>query len=282
MSASGVAIVTDSTADIAAEIAAENEITVVPLAVSFGADTFVDGDLTQEQFFARMAIEPRLPTTSQPPPGAFEEAYARLLETASSVVSIHISNRLSGTIESARQAAERFGDRVTVIDSLNLSWGLALQVVEAARAARAGSDVAAIAARVADARKRLGLIVGLDSLDNLARGGRIGRVSAFLGSVLDIKVTLCVDEQGEFQPVGRDRGERAAITRTLAWVERHMGAARRGSFAVGHAMGLERARGLADALRERYEVDELVIYEAGSVICAHTGSGWGVAVLPAT
>lgn len=277
---SKVAIITDSTADIPSDMADERAITVVPLSVNFGEETVPDGTLSQEDFFARMASEAHLPTTSQPAPGLFVEAYERALEKATSVVSVHISNRLSGTLDSARQAAAQFQGRVHVFDSLNLSWGLALQVMEAVRMSREGLDATEIVARLTPVRGRARQIVGLDSLDNLARGGRIGRVSAFMGSMLNLKVTLTVDPAGEFQPLARSRGERAALDHTLAWVAEKMGSARSGSFAVGYALAPDRAERLATAIRERFEVDDLVVYPAGSVICAHTGTGWGVAVLP--
>lgn len=275
------AVVTDSTADIPASIAQQHGIRVVPLSVSFGSDTMADGTLTQPEFFARMAAESQLPTTSQPSVGAFVEAYEKALETAESVVSVHISNRLSGTIESAMQAAEQFPGRVHVHDSLNLSWALAFQVVEAAKLAAEGLSPDAALEHLARVRERVRLIVGLDSLDNLARGGRIGKVSAMLGAMLNLKVTLTVDANGAFEPLARSRGEKAALAHTLEWVAEKMGSARRGSFAVGYAMEPNRAQRLAEELRGRYEIDELVIYEAGSVICTHTGTGWGVAVLPA-
>lgn len=278
----GIAVITDSTADIPAELASERRVAVVPLSVSFGDETIVDGTLSQTEFFDRMRVEPQLPTTSQPSPGGFVEAYERALQTASQVVSVHISHRLSGTIDSARQAAEQFGDRVHVFDTLNLSWGLGLQVMEAVRLAEQGLSAEAVVERLGAVRDRVRLIVGLDSLDNLARGGRIGKVSAFLGSMLNLKVTLTVDAEGAFQPVARNRGERAALDHTLEWVAEKMGGATRGSFAVGYAMEPGRAERLAQAIRDRYEVDELVVYAAGSVICAHTGTGWGVAVLPAS
>lgn len=281
MSKRGFAVITDSTADLPRPIVEALGIIVVPLSVSFGEDTLVDGSISQQEFFARMRASSILPTTSQPPVGAFVEAYERALETAEEVVSVHISNRLSGTIESARQAAERFSGRVHVFDSLNLSMAFGLQVIEAARAAADNASVESALERVADVRDRVRMIVGLDSLDNLAKGGRIGRVSAFLGSMLNLKVTLTVDEEGSFQPVERNRGEKAALAHTLAWVGERMGDVRRGSFAVGHALSAERAMRLADELRARYEVDELIMYEAGAVICAHTGTGWGVTVLPA-
>jgi len=275
------AIVTDSTADIPAGLSRERGVTVVPLAVSFGDETMQDGALTQAQFFERMGREPQLPTTSQPAPGAFVEAYSRLLETSQEVLSIHISNKLSGTLESAHQAAAEFPGRVHVFDSLNLSWGLALQVMEAVRLADTGLDSASVIEALEAVRSRVRLIVGLDSLDNLAKGGRIGKVSAFMGSMLNLKVTLTVDSEGAFQPVARSRGERAALDHTIEWVTQQMRNNARGRFAVGCALFPERAERLAEAIRERFDVEELVLYEAGSVICAHTGTGWGVALLPA-
>jgi len=281
MSRQSFAVVTDSTADMPVHIAEKHAITVVPLSVSFGTDTMDDGALSQKEFFARMNESPLLPTTSQPPVGAFVDVYAKALEQASSVVSVHISNRLSGTIESARQAAAQFPGRVHVFDSLNLSWGLAFQVVEAAKLASQGLGSDAALIHLARVRERVKLIVGLDSLDNLARGGRIGKVSAFFGSMLNVKVTLTVDQNGEFVPLARNRGEKAALAHTLDWVAEKMDGATRGSFAVGHAMAPERADRIAESLRQRYDIDDLVIYEAGSVISTHTGTGWGVAVMPA-
>lgn len=274
------AVVTDSTADISPSIAADESVTVVPLSVSFRDETFVDGVLSQSEFFERMAASPELPHTSQPPVGAFVEAFERALETADQVISVNISNRLSGTIESARQAAEQFAGKVHVFDSLNLSWGLAWQVLDAAASARRGLDVDAALASLESVRDRVRLIVGLDSLDNLARGGRIGRVSAFLGSMLDLKVTLTVGADGAFVPVARSRGEQRALRHTLDWLALQVGDSSRASFAIGYASDKGRAERLANAIRERFDVARIVVYEAGSVICTHTGSGWGVAVLP--
>lgn len=274
------AVVTDSTADIPPSIAAEESVTVVPLSVSFQDETFVDGVLSQREFFERMAAAPELPHTSQPSVGAFVEAFERALATADEVISVNISNRLSGTIESARQAAEQFAGKVHVFDSLNLSWGLAWQVLDAASSARQGRDVDAALKSLESARERVRLIVGLDSLDNLARGGRIGRVSAFVGSMLDLKVTLTVAPDGAFVPVARSRGEQRALKHTLDWLAQQVGDADTASFAIGYAADEGRAHRLANAIRERFDVARLVVYEAGSVICTHTGSGWGVAVLP--
>jgi len=279
--ANSVAIVTDSTADIPPEMAGREGITVVRLITTFPDGTaFRDGDLTQAEFFERMGRARALPTTSQPPVGAFEEVYERLLETFAHVVSIHVSERLSGTIESARAAAERFGDRVRIVDSRNLSWGLGWQVVVAARQAMAGAAVANVVAAAERTRDRARLIVGLDRLDNLARGGRIGSVSAFLGGMLDLKVLFTVDCEGVFAPVTRVRGKKAALRETLEFVKREMGSATGGMFCVVHAMSEDVALQLKEGLASLYDAKELLVCETGVVIATHTGTGWGIAFVP--
>ena len=273
-------VITDSTADLSPERSAAAAVSVVPLTVTIGGETFTDGDLSQAEFFARMNGSATLPTTSQPALGAFVDVYSRALEAADEVVSVHISSRLSGTVEGARQAAEQFGGRVHVFDSLNLSWGLAWQVLDAASAAAEGVSASTALERLAKMRKRARLIVGLDGLDNLAKGGRIGKVGAFLGSLLNLKVTLTVAPDGAFVPLARSRGDKAAMQHTLDWIAEQMGSATSGRFAVGHALTPDRADWLAERIRERWDARELVIYEAGSVIATHTGTGWGVALVP--
>lgn len=274
------AVVTDSTADITPQMAKERGISVIPLSVTFGQDTLLDGEFTQAEFFARMTKAPKLPTTSQPSVGAFHAVYERVLQTSPEVVSVHISERLSGTVESARQAAQEFSGRVHVFDSLNLSWGLGWQVLDAVGAADEGLSPREALERLERVRDKIRLVVGLDSLDNLAKGGRIGRVSAFLGSVLNLKVLLLVDTEGEFAPLARMRGEKAALDRTLTWIQEQMGTARRGKFAVGHALSEARAHRLADSIKSQWDATELIIYETGSAIATHTGTGWGVAFVP--
>ena len=274
------AVVTDSTADITPEIARERGISVIPLSVTFGQETLLDGEFTQAEFFARMTKAPKLPTTSQPSVGAFHAVYERVLQTSPEAISVHISEKLSGTVESARQAAQEFGGRVHVFDSRNLSWGLGWQVLDAVDAADQGLSPREALERLERVREKVRLVVGLDSLDNLAKGGRIGRVSAFLGSMLNLKVLLFVDAGGEFTPLARTRGEKAALSRTLSWIQEQTGTAHRGKFAVGHALSEPRARWLAEAIKSQWDATELIIYETGSAIATHTGTGWGVAFLP--
>ncbi len=274
-----VAVVTDSTADLPLDIKDRYGISAVPLNVMIDGRTWLDGQLSQQEFFERMHRAARLPTTSQPSVGAFVDEYAEALERADHVASIHISNELSGTIDSARQAAERFAGSVTVFDSRNLSWGLGFQVIEAAKRALEGETVESVIEAAAHARDRVQMLVGLDSLDNLVKGGRVGRVAGFVGGMLNLKVTLTV-EDGSFSPVSRVRGTKAALAHTVDWVEDHLGDAKRAAFCVLHAMAPDRAARLEELVRERFEVSELHVVETGAVIATHTGVGWAVAFLP--
>ncbi len=131
----------------------------------------------------------------------------------------------------------------------------------------------------ARARDRVEMIVGLDSLDNLVRGGRVGRVAGFVGGMLNLRVTLTV-ENGSFSPVARTRGTKAALTHTIDWVAERMGDTKRAAFCVLHAMAPERAVLLEQQIRERFDASEVYMVETGAVICAHTGTGWAVAFLP--
>ncbi len=274
-----VAIVTDSTADIPPALAVAEGVAVVPLTVTIDGESFPDGSISQAEFFERMNRSSTLPTTSQPSVGAFTSAYESALETSESVLSIHLSEKLSGTIASARQAAEAFRGRVRVFDSKTLSWGLGFQVLAAARGAASAIDLAGVTKIAEAARDRVDMLVGLDGLKNLAAGGRIGKVAAFLGGILGVRVTLAVRD-GEFVPVRRIRGATAALQHTLDWVAEQLGDARTAAFCVMHAMSPDRAESLADAIRERFDVSELHIVETGAVIAAHTGTGWAVAFLP--
>jgi DegV family protein with EDD domain len=255
-------------------------ISVVPLLVSFGDETFQDGVLSQEEFFERMNAAAKLPTTSQPSVGTFVEMYERQLETARVVVSVHVSSALSGTIESAREAARQFGERVHVFDSLNLSMGEGMQVIEGARAAATGAGVQEVIKALEEARRTVKMIVGLDKVDNLAKGGRIGKVAALLGGMLNLRVLFTVNDAGSFEPVARVRGAKAARAEMVSWVEKQMGTYRRARFSIMHAMSPDNAAWLEAQIRERYTVEELSVVKCGPVISTHTGTGWGIALLP--
>ena len=274
-----VCIVTDSTADIPRAVVDELGITVVPLSFTIEGRTFVDGEIPMAQFFERMKASSALPTTSQPPVGAFVEAFNGLLERCKEVVCISISGRLSGTLDSALDAARLVGDRVHVLDSRNLSWGEGFQVIQAARAAAAGATIDEVKRVAEHARQKMHIIVGLDSLENLAKGGRVGRASAFVGGMLNIKVLITVDAEGALALVSRTRGTKAALQSTLDWVLERIDTSKRIAVAVLHSGSRDNALWLEEQARARLSADEFYVIETGPVIGTHTGTGWGLAAV---
>lgn len=210
-----VAVVTDSACDLPPE-AAEG-IAVVPLHVAFGGETYRDREeLSAEEFWARMDEGGGLPTTSSPGPDAFLEAYARAAEEgAAGIVSVHLSERLSRAIQSARAAAERGPVPIEVVDTRSVSLGQGLVARAAHRAAADGADLAAAAGAAREAATRLEVVAMLDGVDHLRRGGRVGRAKAALSGLLRIRPVLGMEE-GEPALVGRPRTRSRGVEDLLA------------------------------------------------------------------
>lgn len=207
-----VRIVTDSTADLTPERTRDLGVTVVPLSVLFGEEALLDGvEITAEQFFKRLSREQVMPTTAQPSAGAFRAAYEALItDGATEIVSCHISAALSGTLESARQGAEGLSVPVHLVDSKQVSLGLGVGVIEAARAAAAGLTGEQVAAVAADAFRRTRLYFTLETLEYLRRGGRMSRGREMLGTLLNVKPILTIQD-GLVEPVGKIRTKQKAI-----------------------------------------------------------------------
>lgn len=271
-----VHIVTDSTSDIPRPLAEELNITIIPLTISFGAQSFRDGlDISADEFYARLPIEKELPKTSQPPPALFQHAYEHLV-TQGEVVSVHLSHKFSGTVETARHvAAEVAPDKITVFDSGSASMGLGLCAIAAARAAKAGADRAECVAAADAVSKRLDIAVAFETLEYLRRGGRIGRARAFLGGILRLKPILTVRD-GEAYPVTRARSRAKAIEELFSLVTRHP---RVTDVVVLHTTTPEDAEALAQ--RARAAVPNATVYlgRFGPVLGVHGGPGMlGIAV----
>jgi DegV family protein with EDD domain len=213
----GVAIVTDSTCDLPNDVTADLGVRVVPLTVFFGEESMLDGpDLDIDAFYQRLRSFSGAARTSQPSVEQFKAAYEEAAAAGDEVVSIHISSKMSGTLNSASIAREDLADRIHVdlVDSYNVSLGLGAVVVEAAEAARAGASREEVASVARHAVDRVHVIAALDTLEYLRRGGRIGRARSFLGSLLNIKPILHVDG-GEMAPLERVR-TRAKVMERLA------------------------------------------------------------------
>jgi len=268
-----VRVVTDSTADLPPALASEWGITVVPLNVHFGEESFKDGvDLKADQFFERLASSPQLPTTSQPSIGEFLDIYRALTASGDEVVSIHISAKLSGTMNSARQAQAELGaeGRVEVIDSLFCSMVLGLIVLEAAEEAqKEGSSLQSVVARTDDAIARAKLLAVLDTLEYLAKGGRIGKAQSFLGGLLQVKAMIEVKD-GEVYPVERVRTRERSLERLVELVKGH-GAMER--MTVVHANAAEDAERVAQQVQPLLVRGSVVQSIIGPVIGTYAGPG---------
>ena len=191
-----VRVVTDSSCDLPVARAAELGIEIVPLTIRFGTEEFVDRvELTNEQFWTKVATSEVLPETAAPSAGAFEQTFQRLAaEGADGVICINLSSRLSATMQSAQVAAKALKGTcpVEVVDSLSVSMGLGLQCIKAVQLANEGNDLDAIARAIADQASRTRLFGALDTLEHLRRGGRIGAAQALLGGMLSIKPVIDV------------------------------------------------------------------------------------------
>jgi len=275
-----VAIVTDSTADLPPDLTASRAITVVPLTLNFDGKPLLDGvDIRPDEFYRRLHSVTTHPTTSQPSPGRFAEVYKSLLAGHDSVVSIHISQKLSGTYESARQAAAMTdAKRVRVIDSELVSMSLGLIALAASSLAASGKDGAAIEAKILEMRSSIQTYFSVATLEFLRRGGRIGRASALLGSVLQVKPVLCIRD-GLVTPLERVRTFERALNRVVE-LTREVDRGHGVCIIVGHADAE------ADAQRIARELDSiaetLMIQPLGPVVGAHAGPGVvGVGCYPA-
>ena len=280
MSKQSVAVVTDSTADLPRELAASRSITVVPLTLNFEGKALLDGvDIRPDEFYRRLPSATTHPTTSQPSPGRFAEAYSSLLADHDSVVSIHISEKLSGTYESARQAAEMTDPkRVRVIDSENVSMSLGLLALTASALVSSGAGADAIEAKVLAMRRHVQTYFSVATLEFLRRGGRIGRASALLGSVLQVKPVLCIRD-GLVTPLERVRTFERALNRIVE-LTREVDRVQGVCVIVGHADAETDAEGIAGELDPIAET--LMIQALGPVVGAHAGPGVvGVGCYPA-
>lgn len=266
-----VLVVTDSTADLPQTLLNRYNITVVPLTVSFGQESFEDGvAITPPEFLERLIAAPELPKTSQPPSPKFASVFSKAIDQGMDVLCITLSSALSGTFNAARLAAEDFdADRIRVVDSRAATMQLGWIVVDAARAVEQGADLDAAAARATDAIGRANCFAVLQTLDYVYKGGRIGRASHMVGSALGIKPVLNFVD-GLLTPIERVRTWKKALARAieLAATTGHPT-----DIAVLHSNNLEDAEATADALRKQLPNANILIGWTGSTIMTYAGPG---------
>ncbi len=216
-----IRIVTDSASDLPVLLAQANDVTIVPCYVVIGDETYKDGvDISSDSFFERLGTLPRLPSTAQPAVADFMEVYQRLLDQGHQVISMHISSKLSGTVNSATQAKAALGNdaQIEIVDSGLASASLALLVLTGARWAREMPDYRELAQRLRQALPNYHTFVLLDTLEYLQKGGRIGKAQAFVGGMLKVKPILTVRD-GEVHPLERPRSRERGRARLVEMVK---------------------------------------------------------------
>jgi DegV family protein with EDD domain len=277
-------ILTDSAADLPKEEADELGIYVAPLYIQFPDGGVSSEVISPDEFYARLkAMEPDIPTTSQPSAGLFQQLYHKLADFKDEILSIHISSGLSGTIESARLGArELLNANIEIVDSMTLSGGERFQVLAAARAVKAGWSKQAILDRLSAIRDRNEVIYTLDTLSYLARGGRIGRVQALAGSILKIKPVITVDKKdGKYNTVGKERTIQKALHGIADYLVHKFDATTPVRVTVLHGQFGEQADNLAAILKTRLNITHLEILRISPVLGVHTGPAIvGAAVVP--
>lgn len=276
-----IRIVTDSAANLSPDVAKQYNIPIVPLKVQFGTTTYREGiDLSQDEFFVRLAQANPLPTTSQPSPAEFEDVFRDIVQEGDEVIAVTISSKLSGTYNSARNGALALGANapISVVDSLSASGGTGLLVLAAAKLAEAGWSRDKIVEQVQKLADQILLVLTLDTLEYLKKGGRIGGAQAFLGGLLRVKPVILLKD-GVIEAAGRARSRGKAIDQLV-----QMEVERFGTQPVWVSLAQAQADDISILERQANDslsIQQLLRADIGPVVATHTGPGvLGIAAMP--
>jgi DegV family protein with EDD domain len=265
-----VRVIVDSLGDLPAEVIKKLDITVIPLHVLFGTESFRDGvDMNTEQFYARLVSSKSSPTTSVPNLGTFIDIYEKLAKTADEILVIAVSHKLSATFETASKAAEmvKIKTKIKVIDSMSVIMGEGLLAIQAAEMAKKGAGLDEIINKVRSNILRTESRMAFDTLEYLRRGGRIGAGQAFLGSLLKINPVLALKD-GEVYPLSRERSRIKAIEALYNWVLSYR---KIDTLAIEDATTPDEANQLVERLKAKFPGVPIYRSKVGAVIGTHTG-----------
>ena len=271
-----IKIVTDSSVTIEPEVAKELDITIVPLSVMVDGVVYSDADLEEGEFLRLMKSSRNLPKTSQPPVGVFADVFERLAEDGAQIISIHMSHALSGTVEAARQGATLANADVTVVDSSFTDQAMKFQVTEAAKLAKEGVSLEEILTKIEEVKEKTELYIGLSTLENLVKGGRIGRVSGLISSLLNIRVIMQMKDH-QLEPIVKGRGAKT-FKKWLDDLTASLQNKQVAEIGISYAGGPELAQEMKESLQP-YVKKPISVLETGSIIQTHTGeNAWAVLI----
>lgn len=268
-------VVTDSGSDLSPELCAELGIKVVPLTITFGTEEFKDGvNLSKEAFMQRLGESKQMPFTTQPSPADFAQVYQELKdEGAKEIISVHISSSLSGTFQSSTIGAGHVdGVKVHFVDTRSASLGIGLLVLEAAKLAADGVPAEEIVKQCNNIRDRMGVFFTVDTLEYLAKNGRIGKAQALVGGMLSIKPILTITDDGFVGPFAKVRGKKKAVDTMIEAVSKHVGG-KPFIGAVVHAMAETEALALRNRILEEMPGSHIRVELLGPTIGTHVGHG---------
>ncbi|MEH7176562.1 DegV family protein [Neobacillus vireti] len=270
---SKIKIVTDSTMDMTKEQAEQLGVVIVPLSVTINGETYLDRvEIQPAEFMETMKNIEELPKSSQPSAGTFLEVYDKLGDEGYEVLSIHMTGKMSGTVRSAESAAQMTRTKVTVLDSKFISIALQFQVREAAEMAKQGKSMEEILERLAKVCENTKLYIMIDTLENMVKGGRIGKGKAFIGSLLNIKPIASL-EGAEYNPVAKVRSH----SQVVKWLAKQFAEDIKGKTVRGvgivHAEAHELANRVKDSIIELTGYHDISVGYTGPTISTHTGPG---------
>ena len=271
-----IKIVTDSSITIEPELAKDLNITIVPLTVMIDGVVYSDSNLKEGEFLQLMKSSKNLPKTSQPPVGVFAEVFEDLSAEDVQIISIHMSHALSGTVEAARQGATLAKADVTVVDSSFTDQAMKFQVVEAAKMAKAGATLEEILEKLEEVKAKTELYIGVSTLENLVKGGRIGRVTGLISSLLNIRVVMQMTNH-TLTPIVKGRGAKT-FKKWLDDLKESLKDKEIEEIGISYAGGPEFANQMKEELQKFVE-KPIPVLETGSIIQTHTGeNAWAVLV----
>ena len=271
-----IKVVTDSSITIEPELAKDLNITIVPLTVMIDGVVYSDANLKEGEFLRLMKSSKNLPKTSQPPVGVFAEVFEDLSAEDVQIISIHMSHALSGTVEAARQGATLAKADVTVVDSSFTDQAMKFQVVEAAKMAKAGATLEEILEKLEEVKAKTELYIGVSTLENLVKGGRIGRVTGLISSLLNIRVVMQMTNH-TLTPIVKGRGAKT-FKKWLDDLKESLKEKEIEEIGISYAGGPEFANQMKEELQESVE-KPISVLETGSIIQTHTGeNAWAVLV----
>ncbi|MED4288479.1 DegV family protein [Priestia megaterium] len=268
-----IKVVTDSTIDLTLEEAEKYGIEMIPLCINIDNETYLDRvELMPTDFIEKMKNSKELPKSSQPAIGSFVEVYERLVSEGYDVISIHMTGGMSGTVRAAESAAQMVEGNITVVDSMYITKALSFQVFEAVKMIEDGHTVEEIITRLEEVRQNTNLFVVVDTLENLVKGGRIGRGKGLIGSLLNIKPIASLAD-GVYTPVAKVRSHSQIVKFLTKQFEEHTEGKSIKGVGLVHADGFGLASKLKESIVKARGYTQFSIEDTTPIISTHTGIG---------